>query len=158
MLALKVQVEFAEVLGKLRERQATVSDLSQLLSLVKLHKREIPDDVKLVILSIPNIVLRDNCELKNSVGEWVSKNGEYFAGNCAELEEWSEKFNSKCFDLNDMSNFMEYVLEDPGRLNSDFYLRNPEVTLRDDVCIKSERKFQNEQTIYAMVLEKALMM
>ena len=106
MLALKVQVEFAEVLGKLRERQATVSDLSQLLSLVKLHKREIPDDVKLVILSIPNIVLRDNCELKNSVGEWVSKNGEYFAGNCAELEEWSEKFNSKCFDLNDMSNFM----------------------------------------------------
>ena len=61
MLALKVQVEFAEVLGKLRERQATVSDLSQLLSLVKLHKREIPDDVKLVILSIPNIVLRDNC-------------------------------------------------------------------------------------------------
>ncbi len=158
MLALKVQVEFAEVLGKLRERQATVSDLSQLLSLVKLHKREIPDDVKLVILSIPNIVLRDNCELKNSVGEWVSKNGGYFAGNCAELEEWSEKFNSKCFDLNDMSNFMEYVLEDPGRLNSDFYLRNPEVTLRDDVCIKSERKFQNEQIIYAMVLEKALMM
>ena len=158
MLALKVQVEFDEVLGKLRERQATVSDLSQLLSLVKLHKREIPDDVKLVILSIPNIVLRDNCELKNSVGEWVSKNGEYFAGNCAELEEWSEKFNSNCFDLNDMSNFMEYVLEDPGRLNSDFYLRNPEVTLRDDVCIKSERKFQNEQIIYAMVLEKALMM
>ena len=53
---------------------------------------------------------------------------------------------------------MKYVLEDSQRLNSDFYLRNPEVTLRDDVCIKDEKKFQNEQIIYAMVLEKALMM
>lgn len=52
---------------------------------------------------------------------------------------------------------MKYVLEDQERLNSDFYLRT-EVTLRDDVCIKSGRKFQNEQIIYAMVLEKALMM
>ena len=57
-----------------------------------------------------------------------------------------------------MSDFMNYVLEDSERLNSDFYLRNPEVTLRDDVCIKFEEKFQNEQIIYAMILEKALIM
>jgi hypothetical protein len=158
MLALEVQVEFAEILVKLRERQATVSDLSQLLSLVRLYRKEIPDEVKLVILSIPSTVLRDNCKLKTSVGEWASENGKYFCGNCGSLWEWKEKFNSKCFDLQDMSNFMKYVLEDQERLNSDFYLRNPEVTLRDDVCIKSERKFQNEQIIYAMVLEKALMM
>ena len=133
MFALEVQVEFAEILVKLRGKQATVSDLSQLLYLVRLYKKEIPDDIKLIMLSIPNIVLRDNCERKN-------------------------KFSSKCFDLKDMSDFMKYVLEDQERLNSDFYLRNPEVTLRDDVCIKSGRKFQNEQIIYAMVLEKALMM
>lgn len=158
MLALDVQIEFAEILVKLRERQAIVSDLSQLFSLVRFHKKEIPDDVKLVILSIPNILLKDNCELKNSVEEWAGKKGEYFAGNCVNLEEWKEKFNGKCFDLKDMSDFMEYILEDPERLNSDFYLRNPEVTLRNDVCIKYEEKFQNEQIIYAMVLEKALMM
>lgn len=158
MLALEVQVEFAEILVKLRERQATISDLSQLLNLVRFHKKEIPDDVKLAILRIPQTLLKDNCKLKNSVGEWASKNGEYFASNCVNLEEWKEKFNGKCFDLNDMSNFMNYVLEDPERLNSDFYLRNPEVTLRDDVCVRHEKKFQNEQIIYAMVLEKALMM
>ena len=129
MLALEVQVEFAEILVKLRGKQATVSDLSQLLYLVRLYKKEIPDDIKLIMLSIPNIVLRDNCELKSDAGKWASK-----------------------YD------FMKYVLEDQERLNSDFYLRNPEVTLRDDVCIKSGRKFQNEQIIYAMVLEKALMM
>ena len=141
MLALEVQVEFAEILVKLRGKQATVSDLSQLLYLVRLYKKEIPDDIKLIMLSIPNIVLRDNCELKSDAGKWASN-----------------KFSSKCFDLKDMSDFMKYVLEDQERLNSDFYLRNPEVTLRDDVCIKSGRKFQNEQIIYAMVLEKALMM
>lgn len=53
---------------------------------------------------------------------------------------------------------MNYVLEDSERLNSDFYLRNPEVTLENDVYIKYEEEFQNEQVIYAMVLEKALMM
>lgn len=57
-----------------------------------------------------------------------------------------------------MSDFMEYVLEDSQRLNSDFYLRNPEVTLRECVCLKSEKSFQDEQIKYAMVLEKALMM
>lgn len=158
MLALEVQVEFAEILVKLREKQATVSDLSQLLYLVRLYKKEIPDDIKLIMLSILNIVLRDNCELKSDAGKWASKYGEYFSGNCVNLVEWKNKFSSKCFDLKDMSNFMKYVLEDQERLNSDFYLRNPEVTLRDDVCIKSGRKFQNEQIIYAMVLEKALMM
>ena len=158
MLAVEVQVEFAEILVKLRERRATVSDLSQLLSLVRYHKKEIPDNVKIAILGIPSILLRDKCELKKSVSKWAGENGEYFACNFVNLEEWKEKFNSKCFDLNDMSNFMKYVLEDSQRLNSDFYLRNPEVTLRDDVCIKDEKKFQNEQIIYAMVLEKALMM
>ena len=158
MLAVEVQVEFAEILVKLRERRATVSDLSQLPSLVRYHKKEIPDNVKIAILGIPSILLRDKCELKKSVSKWAGENGEYFAGNCVNLEEWKEKFNSKCFDLNDMSNFMKYVLEDSQRLNSDFYLRNPEVTLRDEVCIKDEKKFQNEQIIYAMVLEKALMM
>ena len=72
MLALEVQVEFAEILVKLRERQATISDLSQLLNLVRFHKKEIPDDVKLAILRIPQILLKDNCKLKNSVGEWAS--------------------------------------------------------------------------------------
>ncbi len=158
MLELKVQVKFAEILIKLKERKATAYDLSQLIRLVRDNKKEIPDDIKLVILSIPNIVLKDNCVLKNSVGEWTSKNGEYFANNCIGLEEWKEKFNSKYFDLGDMSDFMNYVLEDSERLNSDFYLRNPEVTLENDVYIKYEEEFQNEQVIYAMVLEKALMM
>ena len=45
MLALEVQVEFAEILVKLRGKQATVSDLSQLLYLVRLYKKEIPDDI-----------------------------------------------------------------------------------------------------------------
>ena len=158
MLALEVQVGFAEILAKLRGRQAKISDLSQLIELVKIHKKQIPDDIKIIILSIPNFVLENNCELKGSVGKWTSKNGEYFANNCIGLEEWKEKFNSKYFDLGDMSDFMNYVLEDSERLNSDFYLRNPEVTLRDDVCIKFEEKFQNEQIIYAMILEKALIM
>ncbi len=158
MLELRVQAKFAEILVKLKERNATVYDLSQLLSLVRTYKKEIPDDVKVIILSIPNIVLSDNCELKDSVGEWTSQNGEYFANNCVNLKEWKEKFNSKCFNLNDMSNFMKYVLEDSQRLNNDFYLRNPEVTLENDVRIKDEEKFQTEQVIYAMVLEKALMM
>lgn len=42
MLALEVQVEFAEILVKLRGKQATVSDLSQLLYLVRLYKKEMP--------------------------------------------------------------------------------------------------------------------
>lgn len=142
MLALEVQVEFAEILVKLRGKQATVSDLSQLLYLVRLYKKEIPDDIKLIMLSIPNIVLRDNCELKSDAGKWASKYGEYFSGNCVNLVEWKNKFSSKCFDLKDMSDFMKYVLEDQERLNSDFYLRNPEVTLRDDVCIKSGENFR----------------
>lgn len=145
-------------LAKLREKQATVCDMSQLIALVRYQKKKIPDNIKLAILSIPNSVLREHCELEDSVGNWASTYGEYFSNNCIKLSEWKKKFESKNFDLNDMSDFMEYVLEDSQRLNSDFYLRNPEVTLRECVCLKSEKSFQDEQIKYAMVLEKALMM
>lgn len=44
---------------------------------------------------------------------------------------------------------MEYILKDPIRLNSDFYLRNPEVTLRDDVQVLNEEWYKEEQVAYA---------
>ena len=158
MLALEVQIGFAEVLVKFKEKRATVSDLSKLIEVVRRYKKEIPDDVKLVILSIPALVLRENCELKSRAIEWASEEGDYFSGNCTELESWKAKFMSKSFDLHDMSDFLEYILADSDRLNSDFYLRNPEVTLRDDVRLKYKENFENEQIIYAMVLERVLMM
>lgn len=158
MLALEVQVGFAEVLAKLKEKKATISDISRLIGLVRSYKKEIPDDVKLVILSIPSLVLREKCDLKDDVAIWANKNGEYFSGNCTGLDDWKEKFWSKNFDLHDMNDFMEFILADSSRLNSDFYLRNPEMTLSDDVCLKYEESFKNEQIVYAMVLERALMM
>ena len=158
MMELEIQANFVEILKKLRGRQATLSDISQLIVLVRCYKKKIPDEIKRVILSIPNIILREQCKLKNGAEDWANKFGEYFSNNCVELTEWQKKFGSKNFDLQDMSDFMEYILEEPKRLNSDFYLRNPEVTLRESVCLKSERKFQYEQIRYALILEKALMM
>ena len=91
MLALEVQVEFAEILVKLRGKQATVSDLSQLLYLVRLYKKEIPDDIKLIMLSIPNIVLRDNCELKSTQGSGRVNMENIFQAIVLTL--WSGKIN-----------------------------------------------------------------
>ncbi len=157
MLALEVQVDFSDVLANLKEKRATVADLSKLIELVRRHKRDIPDDVKSIILSIPHLVLREKCDLKDAVAVWANTNGTYFSGNCPGLGNWKQKFESGSFDLHDMNDFMGFILGHSSRLNSDFYLRNPEVTLRDDVCLKDPKSFQNEQVVYAMVLENALM-
>lgn len=156
MLDISAQTEFEIIVKKLFEKAATVEDISDLVRLVRYNRNAIPDNVKLEILSIPCVVLKERCVLKESQTEWAKQNGRYFAGNCIMLEDWKEKFESESFNLVDMGSFMEFILKDSVRLNSDFYLRNPEVTLRDDVQMLNEEWYKEEQVVYAKRLKKAL--
>lgn len=157
MLKLSVQVEFAEVLAKLRKCEAEPSDFGKLIEIVRENRNEISDEIKLQILSISLHVLKERCELKCNRIKWACEHGNYFADNCVHLEEWKERFACKSYDLETMCEFMEYILEDADRLNNAFYLRNPEVTLRDYVHFTDAEWYKDEQIIYAMVLENALM-
>lgn len=153
-MTLQTQIQFAKIYSKLVHEKHDVSDISKLISTIRLNSENISDDAKKLLLSIPLCVLNNHVELSVSRNIWSSKNGSYFAGNFAQ-EPFHSKFKSNNFDLEDISNSLEDIISDSIKLNSDFHLRNPEVTLRDDVMVKEFSDFKECGKIFARAMEKA---
>lgn len=109
---------------------------------------------KKIILSIPLCVLESQVELIEDVADWSSKNTSYFAGNYAQ-EPLHSTFSSGNFELDIMVKCLNEIISDNFKLNSDFHLRNPEVTLRDDVKVKENSNFKESGRIYARIMDKA---
>lgn len=93
-------------------------------------------------------------ELEENVSTWSSKNAAYFSGNYAQ-EPLHSSFKSGDFKLDIMVKCLNEIISDNGKLNSDFHLRNPEVTLRDEVKVKEGSNFKESGRIYARIMDKA---
>ena len=135
MLNPKIETQITEIRNRIAHHTATGRDYSEIIRLVREYRQDISDAEKRELLQIPLDALTYRCVLKQDSKFWAKKNGAYFASNCIELEEWKQKFDSGEFKLADIADFLKFIMEDDSRMNSDFYLRNPEVVLRYDVSL-----------------------
>lgn len=150
---LQIQVKFAEIYSKFQHEEHTPSDIGKLIEILRMNKKDISDNAKKILLSIPLCVLENQVELTNQ-NTWSSENGSYFAGNYAQ-EPFHSRFESGNFTLSIMVECLNEIISDSSKLNSDFHLRNPEVTLRDDVKVKGYSNFKESGKIFARIMDKA---
>lgn len=150
---LQTQIKFAEIYSKLQHEEHTPADIGQLIYILRMNRKNISDDAKKLLLAIPLCVLENQVELTNS-DDWSSENGSYFAGNYAQ-EPLHSRFESKKFDLDIMVDCLNEIISDESKLNSDFHLRNPEVTLCNDVKVKKYSNFKESGKIFARIMDKA---
>lgn len=114
-------------------------DLSELVRFMRQEIMRIDQDFANEILEIVIIAL-NNATLKEPQVEWANKNGDYFAGNVVAAPndlfmKYYNTFTSKNFSLSDIAKFVNDINSDFYNSKNDFYLRIPEVILRDDVTI-----------------------
>lgn len=150
---LQTQVEFAGVYSKLQNETHTAEDISEIIEIIRINKGDISDEAKILLLQIPLCVLNKHVEIEDE-SAWSEENGSYFAGN------WKEQplhgtFMSKSFDLSAIAESLQQIMSDTKLLNSDFHLRNAEVTLRDDVTIKPYSNFKESGNFFARQMDKA---
>lgn len=155
-MKIDVLCEFAKIYSAFCNETHTLQDVSDIVYLVRMYKHDISDTEKITLLQIPLSVLKKYCEIK-SLKDWTSENGSYFAGNMVGgYEPYYSKFLSCDFYLSDIISLLEDIMSDSTKLNNDFYLRNPEVTIRDDVKITNKEAFKACGKIYAKIIEKVI--
>lgn len=152
-MELQTQIKFAKIYSKFYNEEHTPTDVGELIETIRYNKRFISDDAKKLLLQIPLCVLEDQVEIKNSA-TWAKQNGDYFAENYVQ-EPIHSRFKSNNFDLDIMVECLNEIICDSSKLNSDFHLRNPEVTLRDDVTIKKLSNFKESGKLFARIMDKA---
>lgn len=150
---INTQIVFSNIYSKFCSETHSPADIGTLIELIRYHKQEISDDAKTTLLQIPLCALKNQLDVPDEYS-WAIKNGDYFAGNYSD-EPLHSQFDSKKFDLSIMVDCLEAILADTKKLNSDFCLRNPEVTLTHDVVVKEYSNFKESGKIYALVMEKA---
>lgn len=151
---LQTQVKFAVIYSNLKKEIHTLQDISQIITITRHNSKNISLESKKLLLSIPQCVLATQVELIHPEKKWANARSIYFAGNYGPGEMRSI-FKSKNFDLSTIIDCMNDIMTSKTGLESDFLLRNPEVTLRDDVKILSYRNFVESGPIYAEIMQKA---
>lgn len=151
---IKVQNKFASIYSKCINEQQTVQDIGTLIVEIRNNAKSISDEAKKILLQIPLYVLENQVELKEDSSTWASKNGYYFAGNYAQ-EPIHSRFSSEKFELDIMVDCLKEIMSNSNLLNSDFHLRNPEVTLTSDVTTKNGSKFKESGKLFASIMERA---
>lgn len=85
---------------------------------------------KVLILSVADALSQATIKKPK---EWAEKNASYFYGNCVGNEGWKKTFGSGEYDLESLVSFTKEIAKDPTSNAIIYWLRNPSVTLRDDV-------------------------
>jgi len=150
---LNIQIKFAKIYSNFLNEVHTPKDISELIETIRYNSSNISYQAKKTLLQIPLCVLEDQVQLKD-YKTWVSNNSSYFAGNCS-FEPFHSTFNSGNFDLKTMYDYLKDIISDSQKINSDFCLRNIEVTFRDDVVTEQYSTFKESGKIYARIMEQA---
>lgn len=150
---LQTQVKFANIYSSLHNETHTLDDISKIIETLRHNSRNISDKAKIILLQIPLHVLINQVEITD-IYAWRKNNSNYFSGNWKE-EPLHSKYKSGNFDLSTIVESLQTIMSDTKLLNSDFHLRNPEVTLRDDVTVKQYSNFKESGKIFARLMDKA---
>lgn len=164
-----MHIKLKEYLLLLKEKceqgNQTPSDFSKLINLIRDLKYDIDDAETTSLLDIVYHVLLEDVELIIENDTWCEQNGDYFAGNMVPKDndisrkftrKYSDIFRSKNFHLSIITAELRDIIDNYDALKSDFYLRNPEVVLRDDVRVKDYDLFVDKGTKIANNLKTIL--
>ena len=152
-MELQTQIKFANIYSKFYNEEHTPADVGELINLLRENRYSISDESKRLLLQIPLCIFENQVEIKN-ISDWAEQNGHYFAGNYAQ-EPLHSRFESNSFDLSIMVDCLNEIIADSSKLNSDFHLRNPEVTLRDYVTVRKYTNFKESGKLFAHIMDKA---
>ncbi len=152
-MELQTQIKFAQLYSKFYNEEHTPSDAGKLIEILRENKHFISDTSAQLLLQIPLCVLENQVELKDA-DNWASANGSYFSGNYAQ-EPYHSIFAKGDFNLEDVVNCLKEIISDSSKLNSNFHLRNPEVTLQHDVNVKEFSNFKESGKLFARIMDKA---
>lgn len=155
----KVKKSLEGVLNNLKNNIVSNSDMAAICEDIRMYRKYLTNKEKEELLQILIYVLDNMCKIKGSEKIWAKNNSEYFSGNMCGRDELCDKyklkFNSCCFKLEDISQLAKDIAQNEEYYNNDFYLRNVEVTLRDDVKI-TKSLLKKEGYLLADKLEKII--
>ena len=154
-MLLSEQTKFAVIYSHFYNETHSLEDIGNLIIQIRASHHKMSDEAKKCMLEIPLTVLKEQVELNTDISSWTSSEGPYFAGNCVHNAKYKSIFESRTFNLDTMVALLEDIMDDPDMLNSDFYLRNPEVTLLHFVSVKEFSNFENCGLLFAHVMEEA---
>lgn len=159
------QAAFVDIYRKCLDNNQTLTDISDIVSLVRYNISELSEKTSVALLKIPQTVLRTEVVLKEVQKVWAQRNSDYFSGNMVNIidenfdrvfvERYRKIFNQGDFALCDIYEFISIIVENFNLLSNDFFLRIPEVVLRDDVTIKPNSRFKQSGVLYAVEIEQA---
>lgn len=143
----------------------TLKNMSALVLFVRFNIRGLPNKTGIKLLELVNQVLTDEVMVAENTTKWAKNYGDYFAGNmvpCRDeqlntvfVNKYDSIFCSKKFTLIDIQNLMSDIINNYELLKSDFYLRIPEVVLRDGVKLRPRSNFKESGTEYANAIDYA---
>lgn len=161
MISLDVKRRFNEFYIKFSNNEASIHDISKLITVVRENIYLLSDSQIKDILEIPQSVLTEDVVLK----KYNSAESSYFANNkfnqnqIKEIADIGQHFLSGNYDENIFVEIIEFCRNNisDARYGMDFYLRNPEAALRDDVIeLKYQTRFEQDQNLFATILKKSL--
>lgn len=154
-----------ELYKKCENGEQTPYDFGQLICSIRTFKNCISTSEATSLLNVAYDILLNHVKLKAKTNKWSSQNSNYFAGNMVPYEsEITQKFTRKYSDIFKSANFdltaiileLRDIIDNYDELKNDFYLRNPEVTLRDDVEVINKKEFSAKGKEYAFAISKVL--
>lgn len=139
---------FYDIAQKFKDNEYSISTVSEIITTLRENKDEITDLEAEKLLEIPINILKNDVDIQDEKN-WANDNASYFGSNVTWVdsnfqEKWKNKFYSKNFQLSDVIELTEIVKNNFKKYRdaSEFLLRNAEVTLRDDVVLKSHSSFK----------------
>ncbi|MBC9783531.1 hypothetical protein H1S01_03265 [Heliobacterium chlorum] len=160
-MELNMLREFNLVSEQFERGQYNLGIISSLIVKIRRFNKSLTPEQAQILLEIPKNVLQNDVTLKDDEGKWARTNAGYFSGNMTQtkdpfIREMKAKFSSGNYELADIARLTEYTQKNFKKLEVEFILRNPEVTLRDDVELIPGSSFLQSGRVFAAVINKAL--
>lgn len=169
--AMHMRRDFLELADKFHNEQFTVQDVSNVITIVRQHTHLLTFSQVSLLLDIPIDVLDTQVVLKKP-SSWADANSGYFKENLVGaakhinqssvdpsfINELGLSFDAGNFTIEEICDLTYYVKINCKLLAfySDFVLRIPEVTLRDDVALSNTKHFLSNGQLYADCVRKAI--
>jgi hypothetical protein len=152
---------FNEISEEFMSADFGLDTVSSLIACMRLQRKNLSNDQMKNLLEIPIDVLSNDVVLKNDKEFQAEAN--YFYGNIGSLardHEYLQSFISRMnageLTLNDMISYTKYIQDNPPLHESDFLLRNTEVTIRDFVQLSSLNNFRRSGRVFANLIDRII--
>lgn len=158
----EIKSKFYEIAKEFKNDQFDLKTVARIIIFIRSERKDLTAQEARLLLQIPINVLENDIELINKP-KWVEENGSYFVGNITWADneftdKWKTRFSKDNFGLADMVELCKIIADDFDKYRSccEFVLRNPEVTLRNDVKLKKSSNFNYRGELYYEEILKAL--